>query len=72
MTIEKEPAAGGPIQMFADGACKGNPGPGGWGVLLRHPGAEKELFGAELRVDAVGRVTVTVPPQGVAVVTAAR
>ncbi|MBP7452047.1 MAG: ribonuclease HI [Ottowia sp.] len=35
------------IDMFTDGACKGNPGPGGWGVLLRSPGHEKELFGGE-------------------------
>ena len=33
--------------MYTDGACKGNPGPGGWGVLLRSPGHEKELFGGE-------------------------
>ena len=33
--------------MHADGACKGNPGPGGWGVLLQHGGREKELFGGE-------------------------
>lgn len=33
--------------MFTDGACKGNPGPGGWGVLLRHGTTEKELFGGE-------------------------
>mgnify|MGYP000482191891 CR=1 FL=1 len=37
------------IQIYTDGACKGNPGPGGWGVLLRSPdGSEKELFGGEL------------------------
>ena len=35
------------IEMYTDGACKGNPGPGGWGVLLRAPGLEKELFGGE-------------------------
>ncbi len=35
------------IEMYTDGACKGNPGPGGWGVLLRAPGHEKELFGGE-------------------------
>ncbi|WP_040297525.1 ribonuclease HI [Bermanella marisrubri] len=34
--------------MFTDGACKGNPGPGGWGVLLRYGAHEKELFGGEL------------------------
>ncbi len=37
------------VVIYTDGACKGNPGPGGWGVLLRVPGgAEKELFGGEL------------------------
>ena len=35
------------IEMYTDGACKGNPGPGGWGVLLRHGTTEKELFGGE-------------------------
>lgn len=35
------------VVMYADGACRGNPGPGGWGVLLRARGAEKELFGGE-------------------------
>ena len=35
------------VQIFTDGACKGNPGPGGWGVLLRRGDTEKELSGAE-------------------------
>lgn len=35
------------IEIFTDGACKGNPGPGGWGALLRWNGHEKELFGGE-------------------------
>ncbi len=35
------------IQIFTDGACKGNPGPGGWGVLLRKGTTEKELSGSE-------------------------
>lgn len=35
------------VEVYADGACKGNPGPGGWGVLLRAGGVEKELFGGE-------------------------
>ena len=34
-------------EIFTDGACRGNPGPGGWGVLLRHNGHEKRLYGAE-------------------------
>lgn len=33
--------------MFTDGACRGNPGPGGWGVVLRFKGTEKTLYGAE-------------------------
>jgi ribonuclease HI len=36
-----------PIIIYTDGACKGNPGPGGWGVLLKSGGTEKELFGGE-------------------------
>ena len=35
------------IEIYTDGACKGNPGPGGWGVLLRFKGNEKTLYGAE-------------------------
>ena len=35
------------IELFTDGACKGNPGPGGWGALLRFKGTEKELYGGE-------------------------
>lgn len=35
------------VEMWTDGACKGNPGPGGWGVLMRSPGHERELFGGE-------------------------
>lgn len=36
------------VQAFTDGACRGNPGPGGWGVLLRYGSREKELCGGEL------------------------
>lgn len=35
------------VEIYTDGACKGNPGPGGWGVLLKSGGVEKELFGGE-------------------------
>ncbi len=35
------------VDIFTDGACRGNPGPGGWGALLRYQGKEKEIFGGE-------------------------
>jgi len=35
------------VDIFTDGACKGNPGPGGWGALLRFGAQEKEIFGGE-------------------------
>jgi ribonuclease HI len=35
------------IEIFSDGACKGNPGPGGWGALLRYGDVEKSLCGGE-------------------------
>lgn len=35
------------IEMFTDGACSGNPGPGGWGTILKFNGIEKELSGGE-------------------------
>lgn len=35
------------VELFTDGACSGNPGPGGWGVVLRYNGHEKELSGGE-------------------------
>ena len=36
-----------PVLAFTDGACRGNPGPGGWGVLLRYRNREKRLQGSE-------------------------
>lgn len=35
------------VKIFTDGACRGNPGPGGWGVLLHYPDSEAVLYGAE-------------------------
>ncbi|MEE3334290.1 MAG: ribonuclease HI [Ruminococcus sp.] len=35
------------VEIFTDGACKGNPGPGGWGSVLRYNGVEKEISGGE-------------------------
>lgn len=36
------------VSIFTDGACSGNPGPGGWGAILRYKGREKELSGGEV------------------------
>lgn len=35
------------VEIYTDGACRGNPGPGGWGALLRYNDQERELFGGE-------------------------
>jgi ribonuclease HI len=35
------------VELFGDGACLGNPGPGGWAALLRFKGSEKEIYGGE-------------------------
>ncbi len=35
------------VEIFTDGACRGNPGPGGWGAILKYNGHEKEIFGGE-------------------------
>jgi ribonuclease HI len=35
------------VEIFTDGACSGNPGPGGWGAILRYKSTEKELSGGE-------------------------
>lgn len=36
------------VEIYTDGACKGNPGIGGWGALLRYAGHEREIFGGEM------------------------
>jgi ribonuclease HI len=46
-TYSKSTAGTSEIHAYTDGACSGNPGPGGWGVLLRSGTHEKELFGGE-------------------------
>ena len=42
MSVAKHPLR---VRIYTDGACKGNPGPGGWGALLQFDGREKELYG---------------------------
>jgi ribonuclease HI len=46
------------ITIYTDGACKGNPGPGGWGALLKSGATEKELFGGE-RLTTNNRMEMT-------------
>jgi ribonuclease HI len=41
------PPEGPEVDIFTDGACSGNPGPGGWGTILRYKGVERELHGGE-------------------------
>lgn len=59
-------------EIYTDGACSGNPGPGGWGALLRHGGVEKELSGGEAnttnnRMELMGAISalesLTLPTQ---------
>ncbi len=38
-----------PVEIYTDGACRGNPGPGGWGVLMRYSGRTKEMSGGSLQ-----------------------
>jgi ribonuclease HI len=49
MASTPEPAVAEPpvVEIFTDGACRGNPGPGGWGAILRYGEVEKELSGGE-------------------------
>ena len=47
MTAAHKEAAARAVEIYTDGACKGNPGPGGWGALLTWDGQERELFGGE-------------------------
>ena len=46
MSASEEPASR-VVEIFTDGACSGNPGPGGWGAVLRYGAHERELMGAE-------------------------
>ena len=50
------------VEIYTDGACSGNPGPGGWGAILKYGAAEKELSGAEPmttnnRMELLGAIT---------------
>jgi ribonuclease HI len=45
MSLQEEPSLSEAVEIFTDGACKGNPGPGGWAALLRWKGRERSLSG---------------------------
>ncbi len=56
------------IEIFTDGACSGNPGPGGWGAILRANGHEKELSGGE-KATTNNRMEMMAAIQGLAALT---
>ncbi|MEO8028881.1 MAG: RNase H family protein, partial [Bryobacteraceae bacterium] len=51
------------VQLITDGACIGNPGPGGWACILRHGDKSKELFGSE-RETTNNRMELTAAVEG--------
>ncbi|MDQ1295201.1 MAG: ribonuclease [Actinomycetota bacterium] len=53
------PPSSAPVQVWTDGACSGNPGPGGWGVLLRHGQHTKELSGGDAGPTTNNRMELT-------------
>jgi ribonuclease HI len=59
------------VQIWTDGACKGNPGPGGWGALLRYGEVEKELCGGEATPTTNNRMELTAPIRALTALTRA-
>jgi len=49
------------VDIYTDGACRGNPGPGGWGVVLRCGEYEKEIYGGEATATTNNRMELTAP-----------
>lgn len=47
VSADTDSETSGTVEVFTDGACSGNPGPGGWGAILRWRGQERELHGGE-------------------------
>lgn len=56
------------VEIYTDGACRGNPGPGGWGVLLRYNGTDKSLSGA-VKDTTNNRMELTAAIEGLNAVT---
>ena len=59
------------VTVYTDGACSGNPGPGGWGALLRYGEVEKELCGGESTPTTNNRMELTAPIRALTVLTRA-
>ena len=68
MSGADDPAAEPGVDIWTDGACKGNPGPGGWGALLRWGEVERELFGGET-VTTNNRMELTAVIEGLRALT---
>ncbi len=68
MSPADDPAAEPGVDIWTDGACKGNPGPGGWGALLRFGDHERELFGGE-RLTTNNRMELTAVIEGLRALT---
>ena len=60
---EVEPA----VDIYTDGACSGNPGPGGWGAVLRYGHHEKELYGGEATLTTNNRMELTAPIEALSI-----
>jgi len=56
-----DPAHAKATVIYTDGACSGNPGPGGWGAILRYGDHEKELYGGEADATTNNRMELTAP-----------
>lgn len=54
------------VEIYTDGACSGNPGPGGWGAVLRYGTLEKELCGGEATATTNNRMELTAPIRALA------
>src|SRR5262249_59939872 len=49
------------VDIYTDGACRGNPGPGGWGAVLRYDRHEREIYGGEAAATTNNRMELTAP-----------
>lgn len=68
MSLDEETTNKHIVTLYADGACKGNPGVGGWGALLRYNGHEKELCGGE-QMTTNNRMELTAVIKGLSALT---